>query len=102
METVHVVSSAGTGYFYSYRRKKSAKKKINRKKFDPIVGMHVLFEEKSKPAKAKIARRRVVRGELPKVAGKQEAKIEKAETTEKTEKVAKPAKAAPKSEASAA
>lgn len=76
METVHIVSSAGTGFFYSYRRKKSAKKKINRKKYDPIVGMHVLFEEKSKLPEAKIARRRVVRGEIP---GKPVAKVEAAE-----------------------
>lgn len=50
-ETFFMVSSEGTGYFYSERRnkkKRKGEKKLSLKKYDPIAGKHVLFEEKSK------------------------------------------------------
>ena len=49
-EAVHLVSSAGTGYFYTFRRNKKrtrgSGKKLALTKYDPIAGKHVLFEEK--------------------------------------------------------
>lgn len=48
-EAVYLVSSAGTGYFYTLRRNKRKGKgggKISRRKFDPIANEHVVFEEK--------------------------------------------------------
>jgi len=44
-ETVHLVSSAATGYFYSLRRKKG-KGKLAVTKYDPIARKHVAFQEK--------------------------------------------------------
>ncbi len=48
-EAVYLVSSEGTGYSYTLRRnkrKQRGEKKLSVKKFDPIAGKHVLFEEK--------------------------------------------------------
>jgi len=48
-ETTFLVSSAGTGYFYTNRknkRKNKGEKKLALKKYDPIAKKHVLFEEK--------------------------------------------------------
>lgn len=49
-EAVFLVSSAGTGYFYTLRRNKKKGKggntKVKVKKYDPIAAKHVLFEEK--------------------------------------------------------
>ena len=45
VETVHLVSSEQTGYFYTYQKKRG-KAKINVKKYDPVAQKHVLFEEK--------------------------------------------------------
>lgn len=48
-ETTFLVSSAGTGYFYTNRKNKKktkGEKKISLKKYDPIAQKHVLFEEK--------------------------------------------------------
>ena len=48
-ETSTLISSAGTGYFYSNRKnKKKAKgeKKLALKKYDPKTRKHVLFEDK--------------------------------------------------------
>ena len=48
-ETNFLVSSDGTGYFYSNRknkRKSKGDKKIKLKKYDPKTRKHVLFEEK--------------------------------------------------------
>ena len=49
-EGITLISSAGTGYFYTIRRnKKKAKgagKKLKLKKYDQIARRHVLFEEK--------------------------------------------------------
>ena len=48
-EGIHLVSSEGTGYFYTVRKnKKKAKSggKLSLSKYDPIAKKHVLFEEK--------------------------------------------------------
>lgn len=68
-ETVFLVSSAATGYFYTIRRnKKKGKgdKKLSMKKYDPIAREHVLFEEK-KLSKLKKKYKR------PESAGKEQA-----------------------------
>ncbi len=49
METVFLVSSAGTGFFYINRKNKRKFKgegKLKIMKYDPIARKHVLFEEK--------------------------------------------------------
>lgn len=49
METFFLVSSAGTGFFYTNRknkRKGKGEKKLSKMKYDPIARKHVLFEEK--------------------------------------------------------
>jgi large subunit ribosomal protein L33 len=43
-ELIRLVSSAGTGYFYT-TSKKRANDKLQLKKFDPKVRKHVLFKE---------------------------------------------------------
>ena len=45
-ESVHIVSSEGTGYFYTLRRKKGKGKLTGIRKFDPIAGKHCEFGEK--------------------------------------------------------
>jgi large subunit ribosomal protein L33 len=49
-EGVHLVSSAGTGFFYTVRRNKKRSKgaasKLSVRKYDPSAQKHVLFEEK--------------------------------------------------------
>lgn len=48
-EGVTLVSSEGTGFFYTFRRNKKklkGEKKLKLKKFDPIAQKHVIFEEK--------------------------------------------------------
>jgi len=48
-EGVHLISSAGTGFFYTFRRNKKRPKgggKLSLRKYDPIARKHVLFEEK--------------------------------------------------------
>ena len=48
-ETTFLVSSAETGYFYSNRKNKKkfrGDKKLKLRRYDPIAGKHVLFEEK--------------------------------------------------------
>ena len=48
-EAVYLVSTAGTGYFYTFRRNKRKAKgdtKLKRRKYDPIARQHVIFEEK--------------------------------------------------------
>jgi large subunit ribosomal protein L33 len=44
-ESIHLVSSAGTGYVYTVRRKRG-KEKLSVNKYDPIAKDHVLFQEK--------------------------------------------------------
>lgn len=48
-ETSTLLSSAGSGFFYTNRKnKKKSKgdKKLNLKKYDPVLRKHVLFEDK--------------------------------------------------------
>ena len=48
-ETTFLVSSAGTGYFYTNRKNKKklkGDKKMSLKKYDPIARKKVAFEEK--------------------------------------------------------
>jgi large subunit ribosomal protein L33 len=48
-EGVTLVSSEGTGFFYTFRRnkkKQKGEKKLKVKKYDPIARKHVIFEEK--------------------------------------------------------
>ena len=55
-EGIHLVSSAGTGYFYTIRRNKKKGKgaaKIKVKKYDPRAQRHVWFESKKLSATKK-------------------------------------------------
>ena len=48
-ESIYLVSSEGTGFFYTFRKNKKKSKaggKLARRKYDPIAKKHVLFEEK--------------------------------------------------------
>lgn len=46
-EKVKLVSSAGTGYFYTTdKNKKTTTGKLEFKKYDPKVRQHVIFKEK--------------------------------------------------------
>jgi large subunit ribosomal protein L33 len=48
-ETTFLVSSAGTGFFYTNRKNRKkfkGEKKASITKYDPIARAHVLFEEK--------------------------------------------------------
>lgn len=47
-EGVTLVSSAGTGYFYTVRKNKKKRTggKLKMQKYDPVARKHVLFEEK--------------------------------------------------------
>ncbi len=45
-ELIRLVSSAGTGYYYTTSKNKNrGQEKLKRKKYDPIAKKHVLFEE---------------------------------------------------------
>lgn len=44
---LRLVSTAGTGFFYvKQKNPKKVTKKLNFRKYDPVVRKHVLFEEK--------------------------------------------------------
>ena len=48
-ETFFLVSSAGTGFFYSNRKNKKKVKgenKLKIRKYDPVARKHVVFEDK--------------------------------------------------------
>lgn len=49
-EAIYLVSSEGTGYYYTFRRNKrkarTGGEKLKLKKYDPIARKHTLFEEK--------------------------------------------------------
>jgi large subunit ribosomal protein L33 len=48
-EAVQLVSTAGSGYFYTFRRNKKKSrglKKLSLKKYDPIARQHIEFGEK--------------------------------------------------------
>jgi len=45
-EKIKLVSSAGTGFFYTTtKNKKATTGKIKLKKYDPVVRKHVVFKE---------------------------------------------------------
>ncbi|CUX96435.1 50S ribosomal protein L33 [Candidatus Doolittlea endobia] len=45
-EKIKLVSSAGTGHFYTTTKNKRAKlEKIELKKFDPVVRQYVIYKE---------------------------------------------------------
>jgi len=45
-EKIKLVSSAGTGHFYTTTKHKPTKpEKLELKKFDPVVRQHVLYKE---------------------------------------------------------
>ena len=45
-EKIKLVSSAGTGHFYTTtKNKRTSTEKIQMKKFDPVVRKHVLYKE---------------------------------------------------------
>lgn len=45
-EKIKLVSSAGTGYYYTTtKNKRTASEKLELKKYDPIVRKHVVFRE---------------------------------------------------------
>jgi large subunit ribosomal protein L33 len=49
IETVYLVSTAGTGFSYTFRRNKKKSrgvKKMSLRKYDPIARAHVEFTEK--------------------------------------------------------
>jgi large subunit ribosomal protein L33 len=47
-EIIKLLSSAGTGFYYTTtKNKKLGKDKIERKKYDPKIRKHVIFKEKT-------------------------------------------------------
>ncbi|KYP96331.1 50S ribosomal protein L33 [Sodalis-like endosymbiont of Proechinophthirus fluctus] len=45
-EKIKLISSAGTGHFYTTTKNKRTKlEKIELKKFDPVVRQHVIYKE---------------------------------------------------------
>ncbi len=45
-EKIRMVSSAGTGHFYTTSKNKRTKpEKLEMKKFDPVVREHVMYKE---------------------------------------------------------
>lgn len=45
-ENIKLVSTAGTGHYYTTtKNKKNHPEKLERKKFDPVVRKHVIYKE---------------------------------------------------------
>ncbi len=44
-ELIRLVSSAGTGHFYTTENKRTKPEKIEIKKYDPVVRQHVIYKE---------------------------------------------------------
>ncbi|MCB2199559.1 50S ribosomal protein L33 [bacterium] len=45
-EKIRLVSSAGTGHFYTtYKNKRNSTGKIEMKKYDPTIRKHVMYKE---------------------------------------------------------
>lgn len=45
-DKIRMVSSAGTGHFYTTdKNKKNTPKKMEKKKYDPVVRKHVMYKE---------------------------------------------------------
>ncbi|XP_017190833.2 uncharacterized protein LOC126585599 [Malus sylvestris] len=42
---IRLVSSAGTGFFYTKKKPFKVREKLEIRKFDPVVNRHVLFTE---------------------------------------------------------
>lgn len=71
-EAVHLVSSAGTGFFYTLRRNKKKGKggaKMSIRKYDPIAQLHVQFEEKKLSALKKKFKKPVTDSQAPAAGG---------------------------------
>lgn len=95
-DTVFMVSSVGTGYFYANRKNKKKTKgesKLSLKKYDPVARKHVLFEEKklSKLAKKFVPGQEIVLKEAPKKS--EQKSRDKGDKPEKSEKKGKTPKA---------
>lgn len=53
-EIVYLISTEGTGFFYTTtRNKKGGTEKLKIKKFDPVAKKHVIFQEDKKLSKSK-------------------------------------------------
>ena len=53
-EIIYMISSAGTGYFYTTtKNKKTSQEKLKLKSFDPVARKHVVFVESAKLSKSK-------------------------------------------------
>lgn len=45
-EKIRLVSTAGTGYFYTTtKNKRNTPKKLEFRKYDPVIRKHVIFKE---------------------------------------------------------
>ncbi len=45
-DKIRMVSTAGTGHFYTTdKNKKNTPKKMEKKKYDPVVRKHVMYKE---------------------------------------------------------
>ena len=106
-EGVFLVSSEGTGFFYTYRKNKKKGKaggKLSVKKYDPIARKHVTFEEKKLSAlKKRYDRDAAIKAAESKPESKAESKSDskgkKAEGSAKPkEGGSKPAKSKAKTE----
>lgn len=87
-EPFQVVSSAGTGVYYTFKRKRG-KTKLAVRKYDPVARKHVLFEEKKISGLPRKFNREKFLGTL----GAAEVKAAEAKSEGKSAKAAKPAKA---------
>jgi len=46
VEKIRMISSAGTGHFYTTQKnKQNTPEKLERSKFDPVVRKHVMYKE---------------------------------------------------------
>lgn len=53
-DIIYMISSAGTGYFYTTtKNKKGNQEKLKLKKYDPVARKHVTFIESAKLSKSK-------------------------------------------------
>lgn len=54
-EKIKLVSSAGTGHFYTTTKNKRTKpEKMELKKYDPVVRQHVIYKEAKKIGRAHV------------------------------------------------
>ncbi|MCB0272804.1 MAG: 50S ribosomal protein L33 [Bdellovibrionales bacterium] len=53
-EIIYMLSSAGTGHFYTTtKNKKNQQEKLKLKKYDPVARKHVFYVESAKLSKSK-------------------------------------------------